>query len=93
MTSISYHMYIDKLDDIVDRYNNRYHRKIKMKPVDAKPSIYIDLNKEEVFVITKVENNVPWKYIIGDLKCEDIVGRFYEKELKKSNQKEFRLEK
>ena len=93
MTSISYHMYIDKLDDIVDRYNNRYHRKIKMKPIDAKPSIYIDLNKEEVFVITKVENNVPWTYIISDLKGEHIVGRFYEKELKKSNQKEFRLEK
>ena len=86
-------MYIDKLDDIVDRYNNRYHRKIKMKPVDVKPSIYIDLNKEEVFVITKVENNVPWTYIISDLKGEDIVARFYEKELKKSNQKEFRLEK
>ena len=64
-----------------------------MKPVDAKPSIYIDLNKEEVFVITKVENNVPWTYIISDLKGEDIVARFYEKELKKSNQKEFRLEK
>ena len=64
-----------------------------MKPVDAKPSIYINLNKEEVFVITKVENNVPWTYIISDLKGEDIVARFYEKELKKSNQKEFRLEK
>ena len=93
MTSISYHVYIDKLDDIVDRYNNRYHRKIKMKPIDAKPSIYIDLNKEEVFVITKVENNVPWTYIISDLRGEGIVARFYEKEMKKSNQKEFRLEK
>ena len=93
MTSISYYVYIDKLDDIVDRYNNRYHIKIKMKPIDAKPSIYIDLNKEEVFVITKVENNVPWTYIISDLKGEDIVGRLYERELQKSNQKELRLEK
>ena len=41
-------MYIDKLDDIVNvnKYNNTYHRTIKMKHFDAKPSIYIDFNKE-----------------------------------------------
>ena len=39
-------MYIDKLDDIVNKNNNTYHRTIKMKPVDVKPSIYIDVNKE-----------------------------------------------
>ena len=39
-------MYIDKLDDIVNKNNNTYHRTIKMKPVDVKPSIYIDFNKE-----------------------------------------------
>ena len=32
MTSISKNVYIDKLDDIVDEYNNTYHRTIKMKP-------------------------------------------------------------
>ena len=31
MTSISSNLYIDKLDDIVNRYNNTYHRTIKMK--------------------------------------------------------------
>ena len=36
MTSISKNMYIDKLDDIVDVYNNIYHRSIKMKPIDVK---------------------------------------------------------
>ena len=41
MTSISKNVYIDKLDDIVNEYNNTYHRKIKMKPVDVKNSIYI----------------------------------------------------
>ena len=46
MTSISKNLYIDKLDDIVNKYNNTYHRTIKMKPVDVKPSIYIDFNKE-----------------------------------------------
>ena len=36
MTSISKKVYIDKLDDIVNKYNNTYHRTIKMKPVDVK---------------------------------------------------------
>ena len=39
-------MYIDKLDDIVNKYNSRYHKTIKTKPVDVKPRIYIDFNKE-----------------------------------------------
>ena len=39
-------MYIDKLDDIVNKYNNLYHRTIKIKPVDVKNNIYIDSNKE-----------------------------------------------
>ena len=38
-------MYIDKLDEILNKYSNTYHRRIKMKPVDVKPSIYIDFNK------------------------------------------------
>ena len=36
MTSISKNVYIDKLDDIVDKYNNTYHTTIKMKPIDVK---------------------------------------------------------
>ena len=39
-------MYIDKLDDIVRKYNNTYHRTIKMTPVDVKSSTYIDSSKE-----------------------------------------------
>ena len=45
-TSISKNVHIDKLHDIVNIYNNTYHRKIKMKPADVKPSIYIDFNEE-----------------------------------------------
>ena len=37
MTSISKNVYINKLNDIVNKYNNAYHRTIKMKPVDVKP--------------------------------------------------------
>ena len=43
---------------------------------------------EEVFVIKKVKNNV-----IEDLDGEEIIGTFYEKELQKTNETEFRIEK
>ena len=46
LTSISENVYIDKLDDIVHKYNNKKHRKIKMKPVDIKDNTYIDFNKD-----------------------------------------------
>ena len=48
---------------------------------------------EEVFVIKKVKNTVPWTYVINDLNSEEIMGTFYEKELQKTNQEEFRIEK
>ena len=47
MTSISKNVYIDKLDDIVHKYNNKKHRTIKMKPIDVKDNTYIDFGKEE----------------------------------------------
>ena len=56
--SISKNVYIDKLDDIVDEYNNRYHRSIKMKPIDIKDNTYIDFKKE-------VNNKNP-KFKVGD---------------------------
>ena len=48
---------------------------------------------EEVFVINKTKNTVPWTYVINDLNGEEIIGTFYDKELQKTNQKEFRIEK
>ena len=42
ITSISKNVYIDKLDDIVNKYNNIYHSTIKIKHVDAKSNTYID---------------------------------------------------
>ena len=42
-------------------------------------------------MVTKVENAVPWKYVISDLKGEKIIGTFYEKELQNLNKKEFRV--
>ena len=46
MTSISKNVCVDKLDDIVNKYNNTYHSTIKMQPVDVKSSTYIDSRKE-----------------------------------------------
>ena len=39
-------MYIGKLDDIVNKYNNTYHSTIKMNPIDVEASTYVDFNKE-----------------------------------------------
>ena len=112
---ISKNGHIDKLDDIVNKYNNTYHNTIKIMPVDVKSSTYIEIKignivriltyknifaktyvlnwSEEVFMIKNVKNTVPWTYVISDLKCEKIVGMFYEKELQKANQKEFKVKK
>ena len=54
---------------------------------------YVPNWSEEIFVIKKVKNTIPWTYNINDLNSEEITGRFYEKELQKTNQKEFRIEK
>ena len=48
---------------------------------------------EEVFVIKKVKDTIPWTYVINDLNGEEIAGTFYEKKLQKRNQEEFRTEK
>ena len=48
---------------------------------------------EETFVVKKIKNTVPWTYVISDLNDEEVVGSFHEKELQKTNQKEFRIEK
>ena len=118
MASILKNVYIDKLDDIVNEYNNKYHRTIKMKLVDVKDKTCIDFSKtvndkdlkfkvgdrvriskyknifakgytrnwsEEVFVIKKVKNTVPWTYFVKDLNGEEIFGTFYEKELQKTH--------
>ena len=96
MTSMSKNVYIDKLDNIVNKCNNTYST-IEMKPVDVKSKTYIDSNKkannkdpkikfgntvriskyknifakchtpnwsEEVFVIKKVKNTVPWSNVV-----------------------------
>ena len=48
---------------------------------------------KEAFIISKIKNTVPGTYVINDLNGEETIGTFYEKELQKTNQKEFRIEK
>ena len=67
------------------------HVKIsKYKNIFAKG--YTPNCSEEVLVIKKVKNIVPWTSVINDLKGEETIGTFYEKELQKTNQQEFRIE-
>ena len=125
MASISKKVYIDKLGDIVSKYNknNTYHTSIKMKPVDVKDNTYIDSKKEvndkdpkfkigdhvriskyknifakgympnwseEIFIIKKIKNTVPWTYVINDLNGKEIIGTFmkmnYKAQVKKNSQ-------
>ena len=48
---------------------------------------------KEVFVVNEIKNTVPWTYTINDLNSEKVIETFYEKELQKTNQQEFRIEK
>ena len=50
LTSISKNVYIDKFDDILNKYNNKYQSTFKIKPVDVTSSTYIDFNN---YVIRK----------------------------------------
>ena len=51
------------------------------------------LQIEKIFVVNKIKNTVPWTYVVSDLNGEEITGSFYEKELQKTRQEEFRIEK
>ena len=59
MISISKNVYIDKLDDIVNKYNNSYHSTIETKSVDVKSNIYTKSSKEV--------NEKDSKFKIGDI--------------------------
>ena len=94
---------IDITGDFYAKYNEDFNKKdpkfkvgdhvriSKYKNIFAKG--YTPNWSEEVFVINKIKNTVPWTYAISDLNGEEITGSFYEKELQKTNQKEFRIEK
>ena len=63
----------------------------KYKNIFAKG--YIPNWSEQVYVIKEIENTVSRTYVINDLNGEEIIGTFYKKELQKTSQEEFRIEK
>ena len=63
----------------------------KYKNIFAKG--YMPNWSEEIFIIKKIKNTVPWTYVINDLNGEEIIGTFYENELQGTNQQELRIEK
>ena len=126
MSTVGNNVHFNVLDDIIDEYNDTWHRSIKMKPKDVTDSSFVEYNEEfnkkdpkfkvgnhvriskyknnfakgytpnwseEIFVVKKIKNTVSWTYEISDLNCEEIGGSFCEKELQKTDQKEFRIEK
>ena len=68
-----------------------YARISKYKNIFAKG--YTSNWSEEVFVVSKIKNTIPWTYVISDVNGEEITGRFYEKELRKTDQEKLRIEK
>ena len=85
---------IDVTDDSYTEYNEDFNKKdpnfkvgdhvriSKYKTIFAKG--YTPNWSEEVFVVSKIKNTVPWTYVVNDLSGEEITGSFYEKELQKN---------
>ena len=94
---------IDVTEDSYAEYNEDFNKKdpkfkvgdhvkiSKYKNIFAKA--YTPNWSEEVFVVRKIKNTVPWTDTISDLNNEEIIGSFYEKELQKTSQEKFRIEK
>ena len=87
--------YFDSMKDVNDKdpkFKVGDHPRIsKYKSIFAK--WYTPNWFEEVFVSKEVKNTVPWTYVFINLIGEDVIGTFYEKELQKTNQQGFRIEK
>ena len=73
MISVSKNVNIDKLDNLVNKYNNTYHSTIKLRPGDVKSNTYIDSSKE-------INDEDP-RFKIGDIvrisKYENIFAKVY----------------
>ena len=73
MRSISKNIYINKLEDIVNKYNNTYDRTIKMKPVDIKSNTYLNSSKE----INDEDSKYKIGYIVRISKYKNILTKIY----------------
>ena len=94
---------IDVTDDSYAEYNEDFDKKdpkfkvgdhiriSKYKNVFAKG--YAPNWSEEVFAVSKTKNTVSWTYVISELNGEEVTGSFYEKQLQKTRQERFRIQK
>ena len=94
---------IDVTSDFYAEYNEDSNKKFlnlklvttleffKIKNIFAKR--YTTNWSREVFVVSKIKNTVLWTYVVSDLNGEEITESFYEKELQKTSQEKFRIEK
>ena len=92
--------------DVTDYSYVEYNENFNKKDPKFKVSDHVRISKsknifvkgytpnqpEEVFVVNKIKNAVPWTYVVSDLNGEEITGSFYEKELQKTSQENFRIE-
>ena len=91
---------IDVTDDSYAKYNEDFNKKDpklvimlefqNIKTVSLKDQLQIG---RKSFVVSGIKNIVPWTYVINVLNSEEITGSFYEKELQKTSQEKFRIEK
>ena len=92
VTSDSYAEYNEGYNETKPKFQVGDHVRIsKYQNIFAKG--YTQNWSEEVFIIIKTKDTVPWTYAISDLNGESITGSFYEKELQKTSQEKFRIEK
>ena len=96
-----------KLDDVEDNTYIDFKKEVNDKDPKFKVGDHVRVSKcknifakgyvpnwsEEVFIVSKIKNTVPWTYVINDLNGEKIIGAFYVKELQKTNQQEFGIER
>ena len=91
VTSDSYDEYNEDSNERDANFKVGGHVRIsKYKNISAKG--YTPNWLEEVFLVSKIKNTALWTYVISDLNGEPITGRFFEKELQKTNQEKFRIE-
>ena len=85
--NVKHNTFIDSIEAVNDKdpkFQAGDHVRIsKYKNIFAKD--YTPNWSEEIFVIKKIKNTVPWTYVVSYLNGEKIIGTFYEKELQKIN--------
>ena len=92
VTDVSYAEYIEDFNEKDPKFKVGDHFRIsKYKNIFAKG--YTPNWSEDVFVVSGIKNAVPWTYVVSDLNGEEITGNIYKKELRKTSQEKFRLEK